>query len=109
MENNFWGNNYYSFSEIIDKKIILINKTYKSPENWFNVNIDGVEILEDKGDYVYQLNFLSNNGLEVNLPAYNVIVKNGFLENMLNCTDVLLDAHYVFFHLIIKSTHRMYY
>lgn len=91
LENIFWGINYYSPEEFVENRIISINNTYKSPDDWFNLAFNGSEVLNEKGIYDYQLNFVSYNGSIIgSLPIYNVFAKNNVSYNGLKDTSLFI-------------------
>ena len=93
LENIFWGTNYYSPDEFLEKSIFSINNTYKAPENWFNLELNGPENLDEKGIYNYQLKLISYDGsINGNLPIYNVSLKNNVSYNGLDDSCLIVDG-----------------
>ena len=104
LENNFWGKNYYSTEDLINDNIIFNNGS-NVPSKWINLEIDGLDFLDEKGTYEYGLNFVCNEGtaLENSLPDYNVKLKNDISENAVSGDVSIIDNSGKFTYDFVKS------
>ena len=83
--NNFWGSNFNSSEEFIEKQLIYSNYTYAAPINWANIILEGPDNIDQAGNYVYALRFVSKDGenLDDMMSDYPVSIENSFLKNHL--------------------------
>ena len=94
LENNYWGINLNSTEDFISSKIIS-NEGF-IPSSWYNMNIDGLENLSQKGVYNYSISFDLQTADEDSslsysiLPDYLVKLENSGL-NQLSDSYLLIE------------------
>ena len=91
VNDNFWGTNFKSSSELFNRDIIYMvmkNDTV----SWVNLNISGLNNISI-GEYEYSLKFVSGSGDELSfaLPDYKVKLTNNIKNNTLSLSNVLIS------------------
>ncbi|MBR4396825.1 MAG: hypothetical protein IKS93_03115, partial [Methanobrevibacter sp.] len=95
LNNNYWGIDFNSSEEIVEKELINLNGEYVSPENWINLKIDGPDALDEKGDYEYNLYYVLNDGSIYNsLPKLNIKLENNAKNDI--PSDLTLQSDIIF-------------
>ena len=91
VNNNFWGNNFKSLSELINSDKIYFIPTNKEL-SWVNLEIVGLEDIEI-GQYQYQIRFVSNDGSNLTdyLPEYTVKLSNVIVNNTLDVNEAIIS------------------
>ena len=91
LSNIYWGIDFNSSEEIVEKELINLNGEYVSPENWINLKIDGPDSLDEKGNYEYNLYYVLNDGSIYNsLPKLNLKLENK-ADNTIPSNLTLID------------------
>jgi hypothetical protein len=91
VNDNFWGNNFNSLSELLNRDIIFFVDNNKEL-SWVNIQIDGLNNVSI-GEFDYEIKFISNNGDNLTgfLPDYQVKLSNNVVDNKLNANEILIS------------------
>ena len=92
LKDNFWSSNFDSSDDFAKANLIIQNGENYIPETWINLKIDGLDSLDKKGDYEYDLSFVSNEGnVNMSLPDYNVNLRNTG-NNIISPDSLILES-----------------
>ena len=91
VSGNFWGNNYKSLDDLLNKNILFFVEDNKNL-SWVNIEIEGLENISI-GNYNYSVNFVANDESELSnpLPDYEVKVSNSVADNKLSENDITIS------------------
>lgn len=91
VNDNFWGSNFNSLNELLNKDIIFFADN-NNALSWVNIKIDGLNDVS-VGEFDYEIKFISNNGDNLTgvLPDYQVKLSNNISDNKLNVTNLVIS------------------